>query len=187
LLFIKKRNTSIMDRANAGLASLQQNCYAMNMLRSRLESQINIILKNKGNSEGYQELTSILELVKNAELILSVISERIESARYLDEFITIIDSAALSISDIRNDIEQIMPAAEAALSDMHDAIAKVSRGLLPDLKQEIKPVVLAEVSATAVAVSKTNTANVDQKEATLTSTAEEEEEKDNEQMESVLV
>ena len=96
-----------------------------------------------------------------------MISERIESARYLDEFIMIIDNAALSISDIRNDLEQIVPAAEAALSEMHDAIAEVSTELLLDLKQEIKPAVLAEVSATAVAASKPNTATADQKELLL--------------------
>jgi hypothetical protein len=186
LLFIKKRNISIKERANAALASLQQNSYAMSMLRFSLESRINFIVNDKGNSEGYQELTRVLELVKNGELMLNMISERIESARYLDEFIMIIDNAALSISDIRNDLEQIVPAAEAALSEMHDAIAEVSTGLLLDLKQEIKPAVLAEVSATAVAASKPNTATVDQKEATtLTLTAEEE--KEHEQTESVLV
>jgi hypothetical protein len=43
MLFTKKKNdhTSIKERANAALASLQQNTYAMNVLRSRLESRIN--------------------------------------------------------------------------------------------------------------------------------------------------
>jgi hypothetical protein len=45
MLFTKKKNghTSIKERANAALASLQQNTYAMNVLRSRLESRINSI------------------------------------------------------------------------------------------------------------------------------------------------
>jgi hypothetical protein len=129
----------------------------------------------------------VLELVKNGELILNVISERIESVCYLDEFIMIIDNAALSISDIKNDIEQMMPVAEAALSEIHDAIAKGSTGLLPDLRQQIEPAVLAEVSA-AVAAGKSNTANVELKEATVTSAAQEEEEEEQEhaQTESVL-
>jgi hypothetical protein len=74
------------------------------------------------------------------------------------------DNAALSISDIRNDFEQIIPAAEAALLEMRDAMAGVWTGLLPDIKQEIKPAVVAEVSATVVTVNKLNTANIDQKE-----------------------
>jgi hypothetical protein len=185
LLFTKKRNTSISERANAALATLRQNCHAMSMLRFRLESRTNFILNDKGNTESHQELSRVLELVKNGELILNVISERIESARYLDEFIMIIDNAALSISDIRNDLEQIVPAAETALLEMHDAIAELSTGLLPDLKQETKPTVPAEVCAIAVAASKSYTANVDQKEATLISTAEED--KGHEQTESLLV
>jgi hypothetical protein len=195
LLFTKKNNhASIKERANAALASLQQNAYAMNMLRSRLETRINFILNDKGKTEGYQELTRVLELVKNGQLILNVICERIESARYLHEFIMIIDNAALSISDMKNDIEQMLPAAEAALLEMHAAIAKVSTGLLPDLRQEIEPALLAEVSA-AVAAEKPNTANVELKEATTTVTSaaqkvEKEEKKEEEeqhaQAESVL-
>jgi hypothetical protein len=199
LLFTKKNNhASIKERANAALASLQQNANAMNMLRSRLETRINFILNDKGKTEGYQELTRVLELVKNGQLILNVICERIESARYLHEFIMIIDNAALSISDMKNDIEQMLPAAEAALLEMHAAIAKVSTGLLPDLRQEIEPALLAEVSA-AVAAEKPNTANVELKDATtttMTSAAqevekeekkeEEEEEEQHAQAESVL-
>jgi hypothetical protein len=119
------------------------------------------------------------------ELILNVISEKIESVCYLDEFIMIIDNAALSISDIKNDIEQMMLAAETALSEIHDAIAKGSTGLLPDLRQQIGPAVLAELSA-AVAADKSNTANVELKEATVTSAAQkEEEEEEHAQTESV--
>jgi hypothetical protein len=58
----------------------------------------------------------------------------------------------------------MLPAAEAGLSEMHAAITKVSTGLLPGLRQEIEPAVLAEVSA-AVAAEKPNTANVELKEA----------------------
>lgn len=127
----------------------------------------------------------MLELVKNGELILNVIPERIESVLYLDEFIMIIDNAALSISDIKNVIEQMMPVAEASLSEIHDAIVKGSTGLLPDLRQQIEPAVLAEVSA-AVAAGKSNTANVELKEATVTSAAQKEEEEEHAQTESVL-
>jgi hypothetical protein len=56
-------------------------------------------------------------------VILSVISERIASVRYLDEFMVIIDKIQSSIPNIRNNIEQIVAAAEAALSAMQDAIA----------------------------------------------------------------
>jgi hypothetical protein len=59
----------------------------------------------------------------------------------------------------------MLPAAEAALCDMQDAIADNLTGLLRDLKQEIKPAaVLAELSGAAVAGHNGNTANVDQKE-----------------------
>src|SRR4051812_31569127 len=118
------------ERAGAALASLQRNAYAMSMLRSRLESRANFLLKEEGgDSGGYKDLSRVLELVKNGELILSDMAEKIESARFLEEFIVIMDSAAASVSDIKDDMEQLVPVAEAALEELQDAIAKVSVGL----------------------------------------------------------
>lgn len=90
MLFTTNRNTSIKERENSSLATVQHNVCAMNILRSRLESRINFIISNKGKTEHYQEVAWLLELVEKDELILNVISDRIESVQYLDEFITII-------------------------------------------------------------------------------------------------
>lgn len=154
-----KKNASIKERANAALASLQRNAYAMGVLRSRLESRISLLLNESGKTEGYPELSRVLELVKNGELILHEMSEKIESARFLEEFVVIMDSAASSVSGIKDDLEQMVPAAEAALEEMHDAISKVSTGLPPEL---IEPGILAEVTA---ALAAGDTAAVEVKEA----------------------
>lgn len=143
-----KKNASLKERANAALASLQRNAYAMGLLRSRLESRINFALNQRGDREGCQELTRVLELVKNGEMILHEMSEKIESARFLEEFAVIMDSAASSVHEIRDDLEQMVPAAEAALEEMHDAISKVSTGIPVDL---IEPGILAEVTAAMAA------------------------------------
>jgi hypothetical protein len=157
-LLFKKNNASIKEKANAALASLQRNAYAMGMLRSRLESRINFALNEKkgGSAESCQELTRVLELVKNGELILHEMSEKIESARFLEEFVMIMDSAASSVSEIKDDIEQMVPVAEAALEEMHDAISKVSSGLPADLRQEIEPAILAEAAAAAIVAGNNN-------------------------------
>ena len=88
----------------------------------------------------------MLELVKNGEIILHEMSEKIESTRYLEDFILIIESAASSVSEIKDDIEQMIPAAEAALEEMHDAIYKVSGGHAADLRHQVEPGILAEVN-----------------------------------------
>ena len=165
-----KKNLTIKERAAAALAGLQRNAYAMSMLRSRLESRVNFILNQQNggvNSGSYHELAKVLELVKNGEMILNDMSEKIEAARFLEEFIIIIDGAAASISEIKTDIQQLVPMAEMALQEMHDAIARVSVGMSQELRQEIEPAILAEVSA-AIAIEKekdtlvtTNLANVE--------------------------
>ncbi len=153
-----KKNTTIKERANAALASLERNAYALSMLRSRLEARADFLLKeDAGNTEGYKELSKMLELVKNGEMILSSMSEKIESARFLEEFIVIMDSAAASVSDIKDDMEQLVPVAEAALEEMQDTIAKVSGSVPAEFRQEIEPEILAQVSA-AIASEKATAA-----------------------------
>lgn len=145
-----KKSASLKERANLALSNLQRNAYAMGMLRSRLESRINFALSQKGRADS-QELTKVLELVKNGELILHEMSEKIELARFLEEFVAIMDSAASSVSEIKGDLEQMVPAAEAALEKMHDAISAATTGLPGELRHEIEPGILAEVTAAMAA------------------------------------
>lgn len=108
----------------------------------------------------------MLEFIEKGEFILNVISDRIDSVQYLDEFITIRSNVSSSISEVRDDVEQTVEAAEASLSGLHDAISKVSTRLLPDLRQEIEPVLVSELS-TVFAPGKINTANSMANEATV--------------------
>ena len=89
LLFTYDRDTSIKERENSPLSTVKHNACALNILRSRLESRINFIVSNKGKTEHYQELAWMLQLIEKGEFILNVISDRIDSVQYLDEFITI--------------------------------------------------------------------------------------------------
>ncbi len=104
---------SIELRANAALANLQRAFTAMNAQRSILESRINSVLNGKGNTEDYLELAYMLDLIRNGEMTLNLLSASTESAAYLREFVRIIENAASSIVDIKNDLEQMMPAAGA--------------------------------------------------------------------------
>ena len=74
-----RKDSTIRERATVALANLQRNAYAMSMLRNRLESRINFILtENAGKAGEYQEMTGVLELVKNSELILNELSGKID-------------------------------------------------------------------------------------------------------------
>ena len=116
----------------------------------------------------------MLELVEKGEFILNVISDRIDSVQYLDEFITIRSNVSSSISEVRDDVEQTVEAAEASLSGLHDAISNVSTRLLPDLRQDIEPVLVSELS-TVFAPGKINTANSMANVATVRGATEREE------------
>jgi hypothetical protein len=142
LLFADKKTKPVKERDNSALGTLQQNARAMNILRSSLESRMNLIISNKGSTEDYEELARVLDLVKKGELVLNAISDRTESAQYLDEFITIIDNAVLYMGEVRNDIDNTIVVAGALLSQLHYAISKVPTGVLPDSRDGIKPSLL---------------------------------------------
>ena len=107
---------------------------------------MNLIINNKGSTEDYEELACVLDVVKKGELVLNAISDRKESAQYLEEFITIINNAALSMGELRNDIDDTIVLAGGLLSQLHDAISKLSTGALPDSREEIEPSLFAELS-----------------------------------------
>ncbi len=107
-------------------------------------------------------------------MILNNPCGRIGSARCLDKFLTIISNAPLSISEAKDDLEQTVEATEASLSDLRDAISKVSLMLLQDVGQDIEPELVAEVS-TIIAAGKTNAAKFMANQATFTEAAEREE------------
>ncbi|MGI0012318.1 MAG: hypothetical protein ACREBU_02585 [Nitrososphaera sp.] len=144
MLFIK--GATVKERANAALSSLQRSAQALSMLRSRLESRIGSVART-ANKESCQELIRVLELVKSGELILGEMSEKLESARFLEDFIRIMDDAAKSFREIESDVQELAPMAEAALSEMHDAITSVSIGMMPEQKQLIDPTILEQASS----------------------------------------
>lgn len=125
-MLFRRDTASLRERAQLALASIQRNAYAMSILRSRLESRV-----GASNGDSKQELARVLELVKNGEVILTEMSGKMEAAKYLEEFITIIDSAAGSVGEIRDDIEKMVPIAESALAEIHEAVSKISGGQYP--------------------------------------------------------
>jgi hypothetical protein len=150
LLF--RKDSTLRERATVALANLERNAYAMSVLRGRIESRADFILKSQGDGDEYKELARVLELVKNGELVLSELSGKMEAARFLEEFVMIINGAAESVNAIKSDFEHLVPLAENALAEMHDAISKISScGLYtpdPEPAQiEVQNNILAEATA----------------------------------------
>ena len=107
---------------------------------------MNFITSNKRNTEDYEELAWVLDLVKKGEMVLNTISDRKESGQYLGELITMINNAALSMGEVRNGIDDTIVVAKALLSQLLEAISKVSTGALPYSRDEMEPSLLAELS-----------------------------------------
>ena len=115
----------------------------MGILRARVENR----MKDGSTGDGI-ELAKVLQLVKDAELLLKEMSAKAESARFLEDFVRIIGGTAESIGQVKNEVSELVPMAEAALDQMRDAVTSVSVVLSsPAIKDEIDPVILEQVSA----------------------------------------
>jgi hypothetical protein len=119
----------------------------MGVLRSKIESRIENVARNSGDVNSAKELSHLLALVKNAELILKEVSQKAESARFLEEFIMIVNGAEESVSEVKSDIEALLPAAEDALANMNNAVSQISTIFSSAAKEEIDPSILAQITA----------------------------------------
>ena len=114
----------------------------MGILRARIEAR----MKDGSLGEG-SELAKVLQLVKDAELLLREISTKAESARFLEDFVRIIGGASESIVQVKDEVSEMAPMAEAALDQMRDVISSVSIALSsPAAKDGIDPGILEQVS-----------------------------------------
>jgi hypothetical protein len=143
---------------------------------------MSLIISNKGSTEDYVELARVPDLVKKCELVLNAISARNESAQYLDEFITIINNAALYMGEVKNDIDNTIVVAGALLSQLHYAISEVPTGVLLHSRDGIKPSLFAELSATILAAGKANAP----KESTVTWASEKKQSREEEAQEQAV-
>ena len=103
---------------------------------------MNFIISNKRNTEDYRSSAWVLDLVKKGEMVLNTISDRKESGQYLGELITMINNAALSMGEVRNGIDDTIVVVGALLSQLLEAISKVSTGALPYSRDEMEPSLL---------------------------------------------
>lgn len=112
----------------------------MGMLRSRIEARIDGVPGAES-----ADLKRVLDLVKNAQLLLKEMSAKAESARFLEEFIRIISGASASVGEIQGEVRELVPLAEQALAEMHNAISDVSVALAP-AKGELDASIYARAS-----------------------------------------
>lgn len=128
-MLFKTDSATIREKAAAALATLQRNASAMAALRSRIESRLGSLLNAGGSAGEGPELARVLALVKSGELALGELAGRVDSTRFLEEFIGIMGSAAVSVGEIKGDMEQMVPEAESVLQEMQETISAVSGGL----------------------------------------------------------
>lgn len=121
------------------MSDLETEIKAMHSLRSRLQSTVNDTLTSAMKSdnkelathyiEEYDDLVNLLNIVKSAEMLLQNLSVKIDSARYLNEFVVILESAMASLRVIKSDISRIVPAVDNTLDTISNSIREIKADL----------------------------------------------------------
>lgn len=167
--FTLKKGIDLKARTYQAMSDLEIEIKAMHSLRNRLQSTVNDALTSamkSGNKElathyveQYDDLVYMLDIVKSAEILLQNLSVKIDSARYLQEFVSILDRAMISLRVVKSDISRIVPAIDTTLDAISSSITEIRADL--KIKELVKsednyelPVVMPEVRTELPAATK---------------------------------
>lgn len=137
--FTLKKDIDLKERTYQAMSDLETEIKAMHSLRSRLQSTVNDALTSAMKSdnkelathyiEEYDDLVNLLNIVKSAEMLLQNLSVKIDSARYLNEFVVILESAMVSLRVIKSDISRIVPSVDNTLDTITNSIGEIKADL----------------------------------------------------------
>ena len=137
--FATKKSIDLKERTFQAISDLETEIKSMHSLRSRLQSNVNDVLLSAMKSdnkelathyiEEYDDLANLLNIVRSAELLLQNLSVKIDSTRYLQELVTILDSAMGSLRVIKADISRIVPAIDSRLNTISSSIIEIKTDL----------------------------------------------------------
>jgi len=168
-LFTLKNGIDLKERTYQAMSDLETEIKAMHSLRNRLQSTVNDTLASAMKSdnkelathyiEEYDDLVNLLNIIKSAEILLQNLSVKIDSARYLQEFVVILDSAMISLRVIKSDISRVVPAIDTTLDTISNSIMEIRADL--KIKELIKqekdyelPAVMPEIGIELPATTK---------------------------------
>lgn len=168
-LFTLKKDIDLKERTYQAMSDLETELKSMHSLHNRLQSTVNDALASAMKSdnkelanhyiEEYDDLVDLLNIVKSAEMLLQNLSVKIDSARYLQEFVVILDSAMISLRVIKSDISRIVPVIDTTLDTISNSITEIRADL--KIKELVKhekdyelPVVMPELGIELPATTK---------------------------------
>ena len=168
-LFTLKKSVDLKERTYQAMSDLETEIKAMYSLRNRLQSTVNDALASAMKSdnkelathyiEEYDDLVNLLNIIKSAEILLQNLSVKIDSARYLQEFVVILDSAMISLRVIKSDISRIVPAIDTTLDTISNSITEIRADL--KIKELVKrekdyelPAIMPEIGIELPAATK---------------------------------
>jgi len=168
-LFTLKKGIDLKERTYQAMSDLETEIKAMHSLRNRLQSTVNDALTFAMKSdnkelathyiEQYDDLAYMLNIVKSAEMLLQNLSVKIDSTRYLQEFVSILDKAMISLRVVKSDISRIVPAIDTTLDTISNSMVELKAELkIKELDKNENdyelPVVMPEVCIELPAATK---------------------------------
>lgn len=137
--FSLKKDVDLKERTVQAISDLETEIKAMHSLRNRLQTNVNDSLLEAMKSDNkematryideYNDLVNLLDIVKSAEMLLQNLSVKIDSARYLQQLVAILDSAMRSVRVIKSDISRIVPAVDSTLDRISSSIIEIKGAL----------------------------------------------------------
>jgi len=172
--FLLKKDMDLKERTFQAMSNLETELKAMHSLRNRLQTNVNDSLMQAMKSDNKElatqyidecdDLVNLLNIVNSAEMLLQNLSVKIDSARYLQEFVNILENAMRSVRVIKSDISRIVPVVDSTLDRINHSIIEIKSELKINQLEERRgyelpatmPQVNIELPSTAAVQLRTN-------------------------------
>ena len=137
--FSLKKDMDLKECTFQAMSNLETEIKAMHSLRKRLQTNVNDsllrVMKSDDkefstcNIDDYDNLVNLLNIVKSIEMLLQNLSIKIDSTRYLQELVNILNNATHSTHVIKSDISRIVPVVDSTLDRIINSMLEIKTEL----------------------------------------------------------
>ncbi len=137
--FSLKKDVDLRKRTFQAMNNLEDEIMAMHSLQDKLHKHVNdsvldaIKLDNKEFDTyykgGYENLVNLLDIVKFFEKLLEILSVKMDTTRYLQEFVNILESAICSANAMKSNLVRSVTEVDSTLEKIRNSIMEIKTEL----------------------------------------------------------
>ena len=137
--FSLKKDVDLRKRTFQAMNNLEDEIMAMHSLQDKLHKHVNDSVLDATKLDNkefdthyrgrYENLVNLLEIVKFSEKLLEILSVKIDTTRYLQEFVNILESAICAANAMKSNLVRSVTEVDSTLEKIRNSIMEIKTEL----------------------------------------------------------